>query len=694
MLGAGSSWAEAVKVYSSSFGSSTCYSEGVYTSAQNYSNLMSIMEFTAGDLSSYSEFTIVVSNFTKADGTSGGAARIRFASGSDTEVKQINIFSGGTKTFKLHEKGTDENGVYYLGDVDLSSVNKVMFGGGGSGDNVGCKATFGTSNVYLTHKTLTRDDASSPINITSADDWGALKALVEGSFTSTQYSDMNAKLTDSFSVTSTIGTSAKPYSGTFDGAGHTLTFTYSDANGEYIAPFQYAQNATFNNLLTAGSISAKNMLGGIIANACGTCTLNNCGSTMTLAASNGTNDSRVGGLVARCADNSTPGGTGITLNYCAYNGNISSSNNQTCGFIGWVRTVTATLNYCLAAPTSDVTGGGQNVASTGNGGTVNATNTYYTKKFGTSTQATAATAVQLASGSLAYDLNTGNTGTLFFGQGNLNKSNIEACPTLTSDATKKVYKLKPAEVNTVCYVNSQGAVPNPVRYGALAWSWSGDGTICTQLPVITEDKTDKLFKVYDKYVLNVSAAGATTLVLPFDAELPSGVTAYDISYTTGDKVTAKSVNKITANKPVLINAAEGTYTFTVSNSKDIKWSGATVSNGALTGVYVQNDKSGDYNPIAYVPANSYVLQNGAEGLGFYKVAADNTIKITSFRAYLTAGTNARSLSIDFEDDNTTAIKQMRTSMQEFDAYFNLSGQRVAQPTKGLYIVNGKKVIIK
>ena len=46
------------------------------------------------------------------------------------------------------------------------------------------------------------------------------------------------------------------------------------------------------------------------------------------------------------------------------------------------------------------------------------------------------------------------------------------------------------------------------------------------------------------------------------------------------------------------------------------------------------------------------------------------------------------------DDDVTAIEAVKAKNVENGQFFNLAGQRVAQPTKGLYIVNGKKVIIK
>lgn len=70
-------------------------------------------------------------------------------------------------------------------------------------------------------------------------------------------------------------------------------------------------------------------------------------------------------------------------------------------------------------------------------------------------------------------------------------------------------------------------------------------------------------------------------------------------------------------------------------------------------------------------------------------------KIGAFRAYftgLTAGTGARAFFID--DNGTTSIKKIEDILNHEDVYYNLNGQRVQNPTKGIYILNGKKVIIK
>ena len=175
---------------------------------------------------------------------------------------------------------------------------------------------------------------------------------------------------------------------------------------------------------------------------------------------------------------------------------------------------------------------------------------------------------------------------------------------------------------------------------------------------------------------------AATMVLPFAATIPSGIEAYNLTGVDGDAVTAVKVDAISADQPVLLNGT-GTVTFTGSNAAVTATAAGAVNNGVLYGVYADG----------YVPAGSYVLQKQGENLGFYPVAADNTISVAPFRAYLTAATPARALRIVYAGE-TTAIESIEHSTMNIEDYYDLQGRRVAQPTKGLYIVNGKKVMVK
>ena len=77
-------------------------------------------------------------------------------------------------------------------------------------------------------------------------------------------------------------------------------------------------------------------------------------------------------------------------------------------------------------------------------------------------------------------------------------------------------------------------------------------------------------------------------------------------------------------------------------------------------------------------------------VGFYKLSATGTL--SKGKAYLESENAAPFLGFDGED--TTGINSVERGALSVEGCYTLDGRRVAQPTKGLYIVNGKKVIIK
>ena len=109
------------------------------------------------------------------------------------------------------------------------------------------------------------------------------------------------------------------------------------------------------------------------------------------------------------------------------------------------------------------------------------------------------------------------------------------------------------------------------------------------------------------------------------------------------------------------------------------------TNGYLSGQFVTTAKAAD--------ASIYTLQNkSTHGIGMYKYIGEN---IPGFRAYLpyTAPAGGSALRMVF-DDVTTGIEGIEVNDGGKTAIYDLSGRRVSRMTKGLYIVNGKKVFIK
>ena len=94
---------------------------------------------------------------------------------------------------------------------------------------------------------------------------------------------------------------------------------------------------------------------------------------------------------------------------------------------------------------------------------------------------------------------------------------------------------------------------------------------------------------------------------------------------------------------------------------------------------------------------NFVLAKREGVVGFYKVAQQGALapnkaylQIPTASLTVTSGANG----ITFVEDGTTAIQSVTTATTTDDAWYTLQGVRVAQPTRGLYIHNGKKVVVK
>ncbi len=148
----------------------------------------------------------------------------------------------------------------------------------------------------------------------------------------------------------------------------------------------------------------------------------------------------------------------------------------------------------------------------------------------------------------------------------------------------------------------------------------------------------------------LSSVGWGTLCLPFSAEIPSGLTMYEVTDVDGSSLVKTPVDKIEMNKAYLVSGTAGTYDFSGPTTPK-----GTYANGLLTG----NTNS----TTVFVPQNSYVLQNlPSTGLAFYKVAANDTQKCSPYKAYLTLPSGLTSLySALLFTDGTTGIESIEAT---------------------------------
>ena len=243
-----------------------------------------------------------------------------------------------------------------------------------------------------TEYTGLQKDADDYYLISGTADWEEFAALV------VDFPLSNARMTADVEVTdnSMVGINTTPYSGIFDGQGHTLTINYV-ATENYCAPFNFISGATLKNLHTTGQISIGYRFGGgIVASSKGTNTMQNCWSSVNIVSSlNG--DATHGGLVAY-QENGT-----LTITNCLFDGSIVGEQSNRCGgFIGY-RNGTLTIENSLCAPTSiAINEYDCGTLVRNGGGTI--TNCYFTQSLNSRDQGVKVTTEQLTSGYVAFKL--------------------------------------------------------------------------------------------------------------------------------------------------------------------------------------------------------------------------------------------------------------------------------------------------
>ena len=211
--------------------------------------------------------------------------------------------------------------------------------------------------------------------------------------------------------------------------------------------------------------------------------------------------------------------------------------------------------------------------------------------------------------------------------------------------------------------------------------------------VVAIDFTRTAESYVESHELDVTEAGYATLYLGFDATIPEltgencgvyTITSVGDGYAHMEAVTGT----LPANTGVIVKANKGKYIFVQSSTAP-----ANTNKGLLEGTLTREEITKEDGKVYYILSNEY------DPIGLYIAgnSRDNkTFWNDANKAYLVISEEEAQGSIGyrFDDENTTSIEEVKTVNGNVKAIYDLQGRKVNTPNKGLYIVDGKKVLIK
>lgn len=189
-----------------------------------------------------------------------------------------------------------------------------------------------------------------------------------------------------------------------------------------------------------------------------------------------------------------------------------------------------------------------------------------------------------------------------------------------------------------------------------------------------ENETVTAEKYVETVDVPVTSAEWATFVAPKPVIFPDDVTAYVISSIEGNVAIGTQVTEVPAGTAVIVNATEGTHKAVVVEEATLEVTNMLlISDGTVTG-----------DGTIWVLA----VQDGEAG--FARLA--NGKKLSEGKAYLQV--EAAGAKLQFVvDGEGTGIHGVNVDFSDGD-WYNLQGVKVSTPQKGIYIHNGKKVVIK
>ena len=194
------------------------------------------------------------------------------------------------------------------------------------------------------------------------------------------------------------------------------------------------------------------------------------------------------------------------------------------------------------------------------------------------------------------------------------------------------------------------------------------------------------------YDRTLTASQPTTVCLPFalTAEEAAEIgTFYTLTSLASETLTfTPAESGIAANTPYLLVPTATGFAASYSGkaiaatpgSLSVAATGCTFV-GTLTRELLKSD--GSQTLFAY--------NNGT----FVRIGSEKGAYLNPFRAYISipAGASVKSFNIQFED-NTTAVQEVKSEIENSTSVYDLSGRLIRNPRRGIYIINGKTIMVK
>ena len=189
-----------------------------------------------------------------------------------------------------------------------------------------------------------------------------------------------------------------------------------------------------------------------------------------------------------------------------------------------------------------------------------------------------------------------------------------------------------------------------------------------------------------------------TVCVPFaldDTEAAELGTFYTLSAHSGNTITMESVDATEANKAYMFKPSKETFSAEMVDVKKADPVRTTVSSLSFLGTYQKIPALNSTADFVYY----CFMQTGEQAGKFVKIT--DAVTVNPFRAYMELPASeslARVLDLNFGEGGATGIGSLTPNPSPIGegnvGFYDLQGRRVLYPKKGLYILNGKKVIIK